>query len=417
MRATSSAFVAVVAAALLSAVSNGFHLAPASIKPIHGAHTSVSALFAEAATMPKPKEATKTKPPSKKIKGQQRKNTQGTAATKSSEDNKKKNRPKSRQARNKKFLMKKWKSQQADQKRRQQERQEKKQGGKTELVSAIGVDLSTIQRRSEDGSRNKSAPKLKKKKKMSATITFNEKKTKTQGKNGKKKNKRRPWTTLQPGYKVSGKVIKLFPYGALVQIHYDIPGKTKGCVLLHESQIPKNSKKLEVGQPIQGARVVSINRELGIVNISLLPPAGARATRIANLRVGDEVQGKVVRLKQYGAFVDCGLKRNALLHLSRMSMYKVNNITDHVQVGQVVNVRILRMNEGDIAVSMLSKDNDDFVDRRDLQRKRMAIWDTVINAQEDDELANAKKELMEVDRQIWDNLVGNNDKGPKTGEV
>lgn len=316
----------------------------------------------------------------------------------------------SRAQKKQKFLMKRWKSQQADQKRKKALKERKE--SQSELISAIGVDLANLHKKAN---RSKAAPTIKRR----SVGTSNRDGKKTL-KPTTENNTKQSWQTLSPGSIVSGTVVKKLPYGALVKIPYDIPG---GKVLLHESQMEKgaNTKKLQIGQTIDNARIIALNREKGTCCISTKPVTAKRAPTMTKLQVGDQVQGKVVRLQPYGAFVDIGTKRNALLHVSRMSMYKVNNITDHVQIGQWVNVRILRMEKkegnGNIAVSMLSPDNDAFVDRRDLQRQRMAVWDILVNAQNETQLAQAKKELLEIDRQIWDQFMNSEDRKPKSGEV
>ena len=192
--------------------------------------------------------------------------------------------------------------------------------------------------------------------------------------------------------------------------------------MLHISQIAEEkieniSDVLKVGQKIDDARVVNLNRELGKVSVSLRAET-KRATPLVSLNVGDEVQGKIVRLKQYGAFIDVGCKRNALLHISRMSIHKVDAITDFANVGETVNVRVIRVDSDNknIAVSMLSPESDKFVDRRDRQRERMTVWQQVVDAGEDDDLDNLISELLNLDRVIHDEFfesLGN----PRTLEV
>eukprot|EP00977_Amphora_coffeiformis_P008893 scaffold2015_cov186-Amphora_coffeaeformis.AAC.6 len=218
------------------------------------------------------------------------------------------------------------------------------------------------------------------------------------------------WSSMMEGMNVSGKVVKVLSYGVLVQTKYDIPsGKSPGVALLQFRNMPDNIKsELEVGTWVDNARVMKVNRKRGTVNISL--DADKRDDVSADLEIGQEVNAKVVRIVPYGAFVDIGLpnKRQALLHVSRMSMYKVHDITDHVQLGEQIKARVIHLSgDGDIGLSILSEENDAFVDRRQLQTRRMTLWRQVVQAgvdEKEESTEQAKQELLEIDQQLWDLL-------------
>mmetsp|Transcript_31883 Transcript_31883/g.66535 ORF Transcript_31883/g.66535 Transcript_31883/m.66535 type:complete len:454 (-) Transcript_31883:68-1429(-) len=358
---------------------------------------------------------------------------------------------KTREDRNKAYMMRRWKSQQATAKKRQA--QQEQEENPVKVVSAIGMSVGSQAPGMAGYSSSKNKGRTNVNNNMNGNMkgrqTTTEQEPMTPSKilaqamsrgndtpngnnhmtmdsssmarvsthnNMKSKNKqtqppKKPWAELQPGSTISGKVTKILPYGALVKTPYDIPGKTKGCALLHVSQITGQkianlTDVLQVGQVIDNARVLSINRPEAKVQISLRP-SGKRAVPLETLHVGDEIEGKVVRLKQYGAFIDVGCKRNALLHISRITLYKVNNLADHVNVGDTVKVRVIRVDSDakNIAVSMLSSENDRFVDRRERQRDRMTLWQKVVQAQEGDEsITDSIQQLLELDRVIWEDL-------------
>lgn len=68
----------------------------------------------------------------------------------------------------------------------------------------------------------------------------------------------------------------------------------------------------------------------------------AAAGRLAAMQVGDTVTGTVRSVMSYGAFVDLG-GVDGLLHVSDMAWSRVNKPEDVVQVGQQIEVRILKM--------------------------------------------------------------------------
>lgn len=317
----------------------------------------------------------------------------------------------SRKERNTQYMVRRWKSQQAAQKKRKTKTQRKglrgDNDGETKLVSAVGLKVGTYGNSNSGSNTQKSGKKRSTSKGRSVKTRRGAKKYSKSPSPNTSKSDLLSWTELIPGASISGKVLKVLPYGALVQTQYDIPGRTHGCAMLHISQISNEkiddiSKFVKVGDQIDNARVLSLNREEGKVALSLREKT-QRAIPLETLRIGDEVEGKVVRMKQYGLFVDIGCRRNALLHISRISLYKVANLTDYANVGDTIKVRVIRLDaeQKNIAVSMLTPENDKYIDRRDLQRERVQLWQRIVNS-EDNSAVDAKRQLLELDKVIWD---------------
>ena len=64
----------------------------------------------------------------------------------------------------------------------------------------------------------------------------------------------------------------------------------------------------------------------------------------SNLNVGDVVEGKVMRFTDYGAFVDIG-GVDGLLHISEISWGKLKHPVEVLKIGDIINVKILSLNE------------------------------------------------------------------------
>ncbi len=62
--------------------------------------------------------------------------------------------------------------------------------------------------------------------------------------------------------------------------------------------------------------------------------------------VGEVYEGKVVAIKDFGAFVEIGRGTEGLLHISEIDWSRVHNVTDHLKVGQVVKVKLIGMEPG-----------------------------------------------------------------------
>lgn len=202
-------------------------------------------------------------------------------------------------------------------------------------------------------------------------------------KNKKKRNPRpklQPLSALKLGSKVDGVVCGITEFGAFVKTRYQIrskedsKSKQAGYALLHKSQIQDEkvedvSKVLRVGDHIKNARVTSINYAKGEVSISLRRPRPKRRT-LDDIKVGMEIDGKVSNVTPYGCFVDIGAKKNALLHISRITQEKVQNVRDYVNEGDWLTVHIIGNDDGGLACSMLDKTADEYLNKRQRQQKR-----------------------------------------------
>lgn len=62
------------------------------------------------------------------------------------------------------------------------------------------------------------------------------------------------------------------------------------------------------------------------------------------LEVGSIVEGKVVRIKSFGAIVSLG-NAQGLVHISQIANSFVQDINDHVKVGDAVKVKVLSVDE------------------------------------------------------------------------
>jgi uncharacterized protein len=68
------------------------------------------------------------------------------------------------------------------------------------------------------------------------------------------------------------------------------------------------------------------------------------------------LQGTVRNVVDFGAFVDIGVKRNGLIHISQMGNEYVRNPHDKVSVGDVVEVEVLTVDidRGRIGLALIT---------------------------------------------------------------
>lgn len=78
-------------------------------------------------------------------------------------------------------------------------------------------------------------------------------------------------------------------------------------------------------------------------------------TSIEELQAKMHLDGTITRTELYGAFVDLGLERDGLIHISRLAAHRVKKVTDEVNVGDKVSVWVQSVDpdKGRIALTMV----------------------------------------------------------------
>jgi len=190
------------------------------------------------------------------------------------------------------------------------------------------------------------------------------------------KRELKPLSELSLGQTITGYVAGITDFGAFMKTDYRIrPRGDAGYALLHKSQISDEkveniSDVLKTGQEVDNLRVIKINYAKGEVGLSLRDRRKERFP-LNVARRGETMRGRVANVVAYGAFIDVGCKINALLHVSRISPEKVENINDHIKEGDWVDVRIIDVDTAKrtMACSTLEKKADEFIDRRQRNRR------------------------------------------------
>ena len=74
--------------------------------------------------------------------------------------------------------------------------------------------------------------------------------------------------------------------------------------------------------------------------------------KVAEIKEGEVLTGKVETIKDYGAFVDLGDGVSGLVHISQISLDRIKHPSVVLKEGQEVQVKVIGNKDGKISLSM-----------------------------------------------------------------
>ena len=162
------------------------------------------------------------------------------------------------------------------------------------------------------------------------------------------------WSDLNVDDVVEGKVMRFTDYGAFVDI-----GGVDG--LLHISEISWGKLKhpqevLKIGDIIH-VKILAMNEEKGKISLGLKQTLPEPWTVIEEkYQIGQIVSGKVVQIKEYGAFIELEAGLDGLVHISEIANKRVSNVAEELELGQTVEAKILELDVDRKRISLSIKD-------------------------------------------------------------
>lgn len=162
------------------------------------------------------------------------------------------------------------------------------------------------------------------------------------------------WDTLHVGDKMKGIVRKIMDYGVFVDI-----GGIDGLVHISDlswSHIKHPSDVIKTGDSIE---VIILAMDIEKKRISLgykqgLPEPWSMIADKYN--PGTIVEGKVVRIVEFGAFIELEKGIDGLVHISQIAENHVKRIQDVLKIGDVVKVKILDVKPTERKISLSIKE-------------------------------------------------------------
>jgi small subunit ribosomal protein S1 len=183
---------------------------------------------------------------------------------------------------------------------------------------------------------------------------------------GLKQTEPNPWSVIAAKYavgsKVRGKVRNLTDFGAFVEVEEGIDGLVHISDLTWSKRIKHPSEILNKGDEVEAVilKIDTENQRLSLGVKQLQPNIWDEFFRLHN--VGDVVRGKVVRLTDFGAFVELESGVEGLVHVSEFSTERVENPETHFNIDDEIDVKIIRMdpteNKIGLSVKSILQDGD-----------------------------------------------------------
>jgi len=178
-----------------------------------------------------------------------------------------------------------------------------------------------------------------------------------------------PWADIEArfpiGAEVAGKVTKLLPYGAFIEIEKGVEGLVHVSELSWVKRITRPSDVLELDQEIKAVVLgISIEEQkisLGVRQLEENPWDAIEA----RYPIGKEIKGEVRNLTAYGAFVGLEEGIDGMIHVSDLSWTrKINHPSEILKKNEEVEAVVLSIDKENQRVSLGIKhlDNDPWSD-------------------------------------------------------
>jgi small subunit ribosomal protein S1 len=157
-----------------------------------------------------------------------------------------------------------------------------------------------------------------------------------------------PWNFIEERYpvgtRVEGRVRNLADFGAFVELEEGIDGLIHISDMSWTKRVRHPSEVLKKGEKVE-AIVLHVDKanhriSLGLKQVQQDPWQSSVPEKY---RVGMDVQGKVIRTTDFGAFVELEDGVEGLLHVSELSHERVNKPEDVVQVGQDLTLKVIKL--------------------------------------------------------------------------
>ena len=174
---------------------------------------------------------------------------------------------------------------------------------------------------------------------------------------GLKQLQNNPWENIEaryePGTKVKGRVTKLVPYGAFVELEQGVEGLIHVSELSWTKRITRPSDVLTVDQELE-AVVLAISKEEQKISLGVRQLDSNPWDEIEQrYPIGSKIKGEIRNLTDYGAFVELEEGIDGMIHVSDLSWTrKINHPSEILKKGDEVEAQVIDINKTNQRISL-----------------------------------------------------------------
>ena len=193
---------------------------------------------------------------------------------------------------------------------------------------------------------------------------------------------------LKPRRRRRGKIPTVGLSGAFVDIGLGQDGWVH-ISQLSEDPVNRVAEVVEPGDEVT-VWVKKVDRRRGRINLTMVEPP---ERVFSDLKPGMIIKGKVTRLATFGAFIDVGVGRDGLVHISELASGFVEKPSEIVSVGEEVEVKVLSVDRRrrQIELGMKEIPIDDLEDEEPLPTIMELAIKEAFDQQEDEGDTRGKK--------------------------
>jgi small subunit ribosomal protein S1 len=169
-----------------------------------------------------------------------------------------------------------------------------------------------------------------------------------------------PWQTIDERYKlgdrVVGRVRNLTDFGAFVELEPGVDGLLHISDMSWTRSVGHPSEVVKKGQEIE-TQILNIDQDQKRISLGLKQVQPDPWTTVAQrFPMGSRVTGKVVRLTDFGAFVELEPGVDGLLHISQMAHRPISQPSEIVNVGDELTLLVIRVDPHERRIGLSLKE-------------------------------------------------------------
>jgi 4-hydroxy-3-methylbut-2-enyl diphosphate reductase len=162
------------------------------------------------------------------------------------------------------------------------------------------------------------------------------------------------WSEAEIGREYTGTVKSMTAYGAFIDL-----GGVDGMIHVSElswSHIKHPNEVLDIGQTVKVV-IKDINQETKKVSLTYAEKGEDPWVSFVNeFKVGDIIEAKIVSFMPFGSFAQIIPGIDGLIHISHISDRRISRPQEILEIGQIVKVKIIEINEAKKRISLSIKE-------------------------------------------------------------